>query len=161
MDSIQLSILARLCSMPGGGGGCGSLFVLVVFTFIITLLFDLFKIVLISLFAIIVVTITILIFVKLFPREQSRSALYERQETKEKQEREFQLIKTLAEDFINKTITLNKSELNRDDYKKFYGLVKEHNIEVENNYATEVPYKIREILYNAYLKKMRELKNNL
>lgn len=68
------------------------------------------------------------------------------------EEFDLQPIKTLAEDFINKTITLNKPELNNDDYKKFYELVKENNIKVENNYSTDVPYKIRSILYDAYVK---------
>ena len=72
------------------------------------------------------------------------------------EEFDLQSIKTLAEDFINKTITLNKPELNNDDYKKFYELVKENNIKVENNYSTDVPYKIRSILYDAYVKKYNE-----
>lgn len=73
-----------------------------------------------------------------------------------KEEFNLQPIKTLAEDFINKTITLNKPELNNDDYKKFYKLVKENNINVENNCSTEVPYQIRSILYDAYVKKYNE-----
>lgn len=73
-----------------------------------------------------------------------------------KEEFSLQSIKTLAEDFINRTISLNKPELNDDDYKKFYKLVKENNIKVENNYSTDVPYQIRSILYDAYVKKYNE-----
>ena len=35
-------------------------------------------------------------------------------------------------------------------------MVKENNIKVENNYSTDVPYQIRSILYDAYVKKYNE-----
>ena len=60
-------------------------------------------------------------------------------------------IKILAKDFLIK----KKRQLNEDDYKEFFELVKENNIEVANSYATDVPYSIREILYSAYLKKLK------
>lgn len=156
MNLFELLVLNKLYSTPGGGSGCGCLVTLIVFTFIIIFVLEHFKILLISLFAIIVITIAILIFIKSFARKQWSSMLQKIQETKEKQEFNSQPIKTLAEDFINKTITLNKPELNNDDYKKFYKLVKENNIKVDNNFSTDVPYQIRSILYDAYVKKYNE-----
>ncbi len=70
-----------------------------------------------------------------------------------------QQIKVLAEDFIKKTITHNKTELDSDDYKKFYELIKSHHIEIKNNYAVDVPYQVRCILYETYVKKYNELAN--
>lgn len=156
MNLFELLVLNKLYSTPGSGSGCGCLVTLIVFTFIIIFVLEHFKIVLISLSAIIVIIIAILIFIKSFSRKQWQSMLQKIQETKEKQEFNSQPIKTLAEDFINKTITLNKPELNNDDYKKFYKLVKENNINVENNCSAEVPYQIRRILYETYVKKYNE-----
>ena len=65
-----------------------------------------------------------------------------------------QHIKVLAQDFFKK----KKGQLNEDDYETFFELVKGNSIEVANNYATNVPYSVREILYSAYLKKKHDLK---
>lgn len=130
MNLFEFFVLNKLYSTSRGGSGCGCLFALIVCTCIIVFLSEHFGIILIS--------------------------LQKMQKVKEKQEFNLQPIKTLAEDFINKTITLNKSELNNDDYKKFYELVKENNIEIDNNYSTSIPYKVRSILYNAYVKKYNE-----
>lgn len=156
MNLFEFLVLNKLYSTPGGGSGCGCLFVLIVCTCIIIFLSENFGIILISLLAIIVITIIVLTFTRLFSFNRWRSMLQKMQKVKEKQEFNLQPIKTLAEDFINKTITLNKSELNNDDYKKFYELVKENNIEIDNNYSTSIPYQVRSILYDAYVKKYNE-----
>lgn len=156
MNLFELLVLNKLYSTPSGGSGCGCLFVLIVCTCIIIFLSEHFGIILISLLAIIVITIIVLTFTRLFSFNRWRSMLQKMQKVKEKQEFNLQQIKTLAENFINKTITLNKPELSNDDYKKFYELVKENNIEVDNNYSTSVPYQVRSILYDAYVKKYNE-----
>ena len=66
-------------------------------------------------------------------------------------ESDVQYIKVLAQDFLKK----KDRQLNTDDYKTFFELVKENNIEVTNSYDTDVPYSIREILYSTYIKKFK------
>lgn len=156
MNLFEFLVLNKLYSTSSGGSGCGCLFALIVCTCIIIFLSENFGIILISLLAIIVITIIVLTFTRLFSFNRWRSMLQKMQKVKEKQEFNLQPIKTLAEDFINKTITLNKPELNNDDYKMFYELVKENNIEVDNNYSTSIPYQVRSILYDAYVKKYNE-----
>lgn len=77
------------------------------------------------------------------------------QDMKKNQIEEFAVI------YIENRIKSPDDELSFIDYKKFNNIVQvENNIKVSNDYNTEVPYCIREILYNTYLKKKRELKNN-
>lgn len=69
-----------------------------------------------------------------------------------------QFIKSLAEDFINETISNNKVELNEKDYEKFNNIFQiENNIKIPNSYNTNVPYCIREVLYSVYLKKIKDI----
>ncbi len=72
-------------------------------------------------------------------------------------EQNLDILKILAEKYVSETITFDKPELDQDDYKYFYELLKENNIEVENDYATEVPYEVRTVLYEAYIKIYNEL----
>lgn len=75
------------------------------------------------------------------------------QDSKKKQ------IEELATQYIENKIKSVEDDLSFDDYKKFNNIVQiGNNIKVPNDYNTEVPYQIREILYTAYLKKKRELK---
>lgn len=68
-------------------------------------------------------------------------------------------IEELAIPYIENRIKSVEDDLSFDDYKKFNNIVQiENNISVTNDYNTEVPYIIKEILYTAYLKKKRELK---
>lgn len=74
----------------------------------------------------------------------------------EKQSQIKQKIKALAEKYIDKTITQEKFELEQDDYKNFYEIVLENNIDIKNNNTVDVPYEVRTILYEAYLNKYNE-----
>ncbi len=68
-------------------------------------------------------------------------------------------IRELAILYIENRIKSVEDDLSFNDYKKFNNIVQtENNIKALNNYNTEVPYSIREILYTAYLKKKREFK---
>ena len=63
-------------------------------------------------------------------------------------------IEELAIQYIENRIKSVEDDLSFDDYKKFNNIVQiENNISVTNDYNTEVPYIIKEILYTAYLKK--------
>lgn len=67
-------------------------------------------------------------------------------------EKDIRKIKNLAEKYISEIITEDKTEPTQEDYRNFYELIKENNIEVENDYTTSVPYVVRSLLYKAYLK---------
>jgi hypothetical protein len=70
-----------------------------------------------------------------------------------KQEEELRknTIRFLAKKFIDKTLTTSQHELTQDDYLNFNKIVQvENNIKISNDYATEVPYLIRNILYTEF-----------
>ena len=75
------------------------------------------------------------------------------QDTRKKQ------IEELAIQYVENRIKSSEDDLSFDDYKNFNNIVQnENNTKVPNDYNTEIPYQIREILYTVYLKKKRELK---
>ncbi|MBQ9245392.1 hypothetical protein IJ182_03895 [bacterium] len=63
----------------------------------------------------------------------------------------------LAQNYITEFLKEN-NELDFNDYKKFNNIVQnENNIKIKNNYNTEVPYCLREILYTVYLDRKKDI----
>lgn len=79
-------------------------------------------------------------------------ALYKSESTGTQQENA-KRIKNLAEKYINEVITEDKTELTQEDYKNFYELVQENNVEIEYDYPASVPYIVRSSLYDSYIKR--------
>lgn len=76
---------------------------------------------------------------------------------KQEQDLRKNTIRFLAKKFIDEILKTSQPELTRDDYLNFNKIVQvENNIKISNDYATEVPYLIRNILYTEFqaLKKL-------
>ena len=149
MNIIELLILNRLCTTPGGSSGCGCLFGTALTIFIIAVIGEIFSKIDNRLIVLLIILIVVLIFGFIISKIPVLSIAKSttRREEMGLSEAEYERLKTLAENFVNK-----KKILNEDDYKKFYEIVKENNIEIPNNYSTDVPYYIRELLYSTALK---------
>ena len=97
-----------------------------------------------------IILVVIIYFIKRKERNKFQEKLAEKKQIEE-----------LAQKYIEDNIVSCEDDLLFDDYKKFNNIVQfEHHISVKNDTITEVPYCIRESLYNEYLKKIRKLKKN-
>lgn len=148
MNLFELLVLNKL--YPGMFSGCLPLLGLLLLTCGIAWIIEKIQIhlfgVLIFIGVILILGIIFTISYKKYEKEQS-----------DKQEQRKQKLKALAEKYINDTITQEKFELEQEDYKKFYKIVLENNIDIKNSNAVDVPYDVRSILYDAYLNKYNEL----
>ena len=105
------------------------------------------------LLAIIIIS-TVKLIIKCFKTENISDNICKQENVETKNQ-----IKELAIQYIENRIKSSEDTLSFEDYKKFNNIVQmENNIKVSNDYNTEVPYQIREILYSVYLKKNRKLK---
>ena len=101
-------------------------------------------------FIFLIILVVIIYFIKRKERNKFQEKLAEKKQ-----------IEQLAQKYIEDNIVSCEDDLLFDDYKKFNNIVQfEHHISVKNDNITEVPYCIRESLYNEYLKKIRKLKKN-
>lgn len=140
MNLFELLVLNRLYGGTGGIG-CGCVLSVIVFACFISLISKYLGIILICTVLVIILLECLQNLNKSVVKEQAEEPVQSKQK-----------IKILAEKFINETITLDKPELDQDDYISFYEIVLKNNVRVENNYATEVPYEVRTVLYEAYIK---------
>lgn len=134
MSLFEFLILAKL--YPTSFVGCGFFLVLLLIVSILAFLWDK------GILQIIIIAMAILSVISIFYSIKQAKIL----------EQKKQLLNNLADNFIKKALSPEKEELNRNDYIEFYNLVKKEGIDAENDYNTEVPYKIRNALYTAYLK---------
>lgn len=134
MSLFEFLILAKL--YPASFVGCGFFLVLLLIISILAFLWDK------GILQIIIIAMAILSVISIFYSIKQANIL----------KRKKQLLNNLADNFIKNVMTPEKEELNRNDYLEFYKLVKKEGIDVKNDYNTEVPYKIRNALYTAYLK---------
>lgn len=77
--------------------------------------------------------------------------LINQKKLKQEQELRKNTIRLLAKKFIDETLTTSQPELTQKDYLNFNKIIQvENNIKISNDYATEVPYLIRNILYTEF-----------
>ncbi len=77
--------------------------------------------------------------------------LINQKKLKQEQELRKNTIRLLAKKFIDETLTISQPELTQKDYLNFNKIIQvENNIKISNDYATEVPYLIRNILYTEF-----------
>ena len=77
--------------------------------------------------------------------------LINQKKLKQEQELRKNTIRLLAKKFIDETLTISQPELTQKDYLNFNKIIQvENNITISNDYATEVPYLIRNILYTEF-----------
>lgn len=77
--------------------------------------------------------------------------LINQKKLKQEQELRKNTIRLLAKKFIDKTLTTSQPELTQKDYLNFNKIIQvENNIKISNDFATEVPYLIRNILYTEF-----------
>jgi len=144
MNLFELLVLNKL--YPNTGSGCLPILVFFILACVLAWILDnLFKVL------IFIGIIALLCVIFIIVNEKSDK------EQPEEQAQRKQNIKKLAEKYIDETIAKDKFELEPDDYKKFYEIVLENNIDIKKNNATGVPCEVREILYSIYLNKYNEL----
>lgn len=152
MNLFELLVLNKL--YPGMFSGCLPLLGLLVLACMIAWIIEKVQIhlfgVLIFIGVILILCIIFIIFVDDFNKKHEKEQFDKREQRKQK-------LKALAEKYINETITQEKFELEQEDYKKFYKIALENNIDIKNSNAVDVPYDVRTILYDAYLNKYNEL----
>lgn len=144
-DYLELLILLKLLGSSGGNSGCLPVIMIVILAIIIVFLFEHIWVVSIG-----VVIILVVLSVIKFNKQECKTSEQEN------------LIKDLAKIYIEKIPCDNEDiELTSKNYKEFNDIVQIQNgIVVKNDYATEVPYLIRNILYTEFIKKTQELKRN-
>lgn len=77
--------------------------------------------------------------------------LINQKKLKQEQELRKNTIRLFAKKFIDETLTTSQPELTQKDYLNFNKIIQvENNIKISNDYAAEVPYLIRNILYTEF-----------